>query len=485
MKSAETGAPLHPQELPEGFDPTADPMELSLQLQEEITSPINTVLNERIGHELQAADAKKLEDPLIQAQDLARLSDEISRYEAGQTTELSDAAKEAIKKGETPMSILESAFTARDTYVAAKAEKEDDLDFNEKLDDTRTTYVKTLMSRPRIRGRKQHKADLEAAEAAYNEAFIDKVTQIMKLDPYHRKNPYSSKIGEKLQQENPDAKDIAGNQLHVLVDQLAREQLNKTAEIDQLSNRGVKRVLRALTTSRSLRVAIGGAIWAGSMVATNKGLLPHGAESIGDAADKVLPLVAGYFTSREVMTGVDEGIAKLQRGHRLKKDVRALTSDTFLADQAMRTIYSGIEYQDGLIKERRAGTTPEEHKQAFQNINSQFAKLAREGARGGKPYSAEQVLPYVAELYVRRKDQVDAITTADDPNKVFLGLCREVITADTKELTDKQQENRGKRAAFRALAVASTVFAGQWMGQIRDFQEMSQRPGKMVAADAV
>jgi hypothetical protein len=242
--------------------------------------------------------------------------------------------------------------------------------------------------------------------------------------------------------------------------------------------------LHVLETNRALRIAVGGAIWAGSVVASDKGLLPKGSEFISNDLDKVLPLVAGYFTGKDVISAAGDSIDKFQRSRRVKKDIDVLAKNTFLTERALGTIYSGVEYQQGRIKNRSAGQTEEEHRKAFTNIDTEFSKLQAEGARGGKPYKAADVLSYVTDLYIHRKDEVEGVLTSGDSKAAFLALCSEVIAADSQRFTRERQANRTKQIAYRSLAVASSVLVNQWTLQAGRAQEAITEPSLKLATNS-
>lgn len=445
-------------------------------------APLNTSLNILIGNRKESM----AEEPLVDALGYARMGAEVSRelalHEKGELKDdLSELAREALAAGQTSATVFESSLAQIQKFEGLQQERTKVLGFEKELGDARSTYIAELMKKP-LKGRKQHKQKLAELESNYNAALLNKISSIMDIDPQHEKAPYAASEMRRIAEVAPNIEKLSDSQLHVLVDQLSREQLIKADAIEKLTNRGAKRVLNVLKTSRPLRVAIGATIWAGSLAASHKGLLPKDAEFVGDMFKQVLPLVAGYVTGREVLSGVDEGVEKFKRSRQMKKDIAVLTEDTFLTQLGLRTLYGGIEYQEGQIPGRQAGSTPEENKAAFANVNSEYAGLQAEGARGGKPYKLETALPYVADLYIRRKDQIDAITRSDDPKEAFLKLCNEVITADSKELSDRLQANRAKKALYRAMSIGGTVFANEWLGQIKDFQNMSKQPVDMAAA---
>jgi hypothetical protein len=448
------------------------------ELLKRTTEPLNTQLNLAVSHELQGADARLVADALLETQNAARLSQEL----AGDAANLSEDAKMARSDGETAESLLSQARSSYSLFEQLKAGETKSLDFETQLNDAREGYVDALTKRPRLRGRKERRQHLVQMEQAYNGAVVNKIEQVMAMDPNHRKAPYVPEVVSNLNKENPNPTELTENHFHVLVDQLAREQLLKKQAIENRSNRGTKRLLHVLETNRALRIAVGGAIWAGSVVATNKGLLPRSSEFVSNDLEKVLPLVAGYFTGKDVIGAAGDSIDKFRRQRRIKKDVGVLVGNTFLTERALGTIYSGVEYQEGRIKNRSAGQTEEEHRKAFSNIDTEFSKLQAEGARGGKPYTAADVLGYVTDLYVHRKAEIDSVLASDDPRAAFLGLCGEVIAADSQKLTRERQSNRSKQLVYRSLALAGSVLANQWMLQASRAKDAIAEPSLKFAA---
>jgi dsDNA-specific endonuclease/ATPase MutS2 len=161
-----------------------------------------------------------------------------------------------------------------------------------------------------------------------------------------------------------------------------------------------------------------------------------------------------------------------------RESLKALSSSSELGEAALRTIYSNIEYDD--VLDRKVGDTPEETAQAFAAINDQFEDLEQSGSRGGKPYSAEQILPVVSELYLERKDQIDAIVESENPKEAFKVLCAEMIAKDSAKLTERVYTDRNKARVLRALSVASSLFASQFVGMASGLQGASVKPMKWV-----
>lgn len=428
---------------------------------------LNTGLNHMVGHRKQSREAEPIVDELAYARGSARLAQEISDHQTGNGTgELSDEAKAALDGGATPQSLLEASLTHVARYEQLEAERSKSFGFERTLTDARTAYISELIKRPGLRRRKAHKERLGQLEAAYNEAVLGKIAGVMEMDPLHDKAPYSASEMRDIAEVKPDLETLSGSQLFVLVDQLSREQLAKSEAIERMSNQGTKRVLNVLKNSRAARVLVGGAVWAGSLISANKGVMPEKLHVVGDAFEYVIPMMASYITSREILAGVDDGVQKLRHSRQMKRDIKQLTSDTFLTEATLATVYGSIEYEQGHVLGRQAGATEQEHRDALANIDAQYAQLQAEGSRGGKPYKAETVLAYAAELLLRRKEQLAAIETSDDPKAAFLELSKEVISADTRELTERQQTSRAKRIAFRAISLGAATFANQWTMQL-------------------
>jgi len=428
---------------------------------------LNTGLNHLVGHRKQSREAEPIVDELAYARANARLALEISDHQAGNGTgELSDEVRAAIDSGATPQSLLETSLTHVARYEQLEAERSKSFGFERALTDARTAYISELIKRPGLRHRKARRERLGQLEAAYNEALLGKIAGVMDMDPLHDKAPYSASEMRDIAEVKPDLETLSGSQLFVLVDQLSREQLAKSEAIERMSNQGTKRVSNVLKNNRAARVLVAGAVWAGSLISANKGVMPERLQVVGDAFEYVMPMMAGYITSREVLAGVDDGVQKLRHSRQMKRDIKQLTSDTFLTEATLATVYGSIEYDQGHVLGRQAGTTEQEHRDALGNIDAQYAQLQAEGARGGKPYKAETVLAYAAELLLRRKEQLAAIETSDDPKASFLELSKEVISADTRELTERQRASRAKRIVYRTISLGAATFANQWTLQL-------------------
>lgn len=444
---------------------------------------ISTAMNTAVGHDLQARDARVVGEPLIEAKNLAKTAVEIEDYESGKVTleSLSEEARAELNAGRTSSEVMDRAESLTSSALEVKKKQQEALQFDAKLSAARDAYVEALTRRKGIlpSERAKRKEELAKLEEAYNQAFVERIADIMALNPGHRKAPYVVDVMQALQGEGElTFEGLAGNHLHVLADSLVREQLNKAKAIEAKSSVGAKRVLKAFKESRALRVAVGGAIWGLSLAAANKGLLPAPLEGVGDAFSKVLPLVAGYMTSREVASGVDEGIKGFRARKEMKAGVEALSESERLGEAALRTIYSGIEYED--VTNRRVGESAEETREVFGDINHQFELLEQSGSRGGKPYSAEEIMPIVSELYLERKDQIDAILESANPQEAFKKLCAEIIAKDSEKLTKEVHTSRKKNAIFRALSVASSVFVGQFVSMASDIQGASTKPSSWV-----
>lgn len=439
------------------------------------TEELNIVKNQRVGFEKQANEALKREEPLQDASDAADTAEELYNYQqGGEADKLSPRAQDALAAGETPDSLLELASTTFQLFKDEKAGQNAELDFDEQLDDARESYIRLLVKQPKLPGkRKAHREQLRTAEQTYNDALLNKITGVMTLDEQDPKAPYAPPVTRELHNQNPELKELAGGKLHVLVDQLAREQLTKSKMIEDLSSRNAKRVLNALTTNRPLRAIIAGAIFAGAATTMNKGLLPEGAHQYVEGVQYAMELLPAYLTIRESTIAAGEGLDRMRHRRQMKRDMAALTQDTLLSELALRTVYTNVEYQNGNILARSAGD-PAKNTQAFNNINKQFDRLERkEGYRGGKPYSAEQVMPYITDLYVRRKEQVDSIVESQNPQEAFVGLCREIISADTAAMTKKNQMSPAKKTAARAFALAGAIIATKWVNQATYVREIN------------
>jgi hypothetical protein len=453
----------------------------------DVTDPLNTAYNEKVSHELQAGDAAALVAPLERASDLARLASELLTAQES-AKELSPEAQAAIEKGETPESILALAEGLRKQAQDIQTEQETQFTFEEDLADARTDYIKALRASSGVRGLYKHgqkKQKLAEAEEAYNQAFVVKIQELIKIDPTHRKATYVPATMRHLQENKPSLETLSENHLHVLVDQLSREQILKTKEIKENSSSKTQRFLRALSNSRTLRVAIGGAVFAGGIVALHEGLSEH----VGEASklfEQIMPLIAGYAVVGETTNGLSEAFYKFESRRKLKKDISDIAESTFLTEKALQTIYSGIEYQQGNIKDRQTGQTEAENREVLGKVDQEFMQLEKEGARGGKPYKAEIILPYVADLYLRNPDKVNEIVDSDDPQAAFLLLCTEIITKDTYEFSKQTKANKAKRVAFQALAIGSTLIANRWLAQIHNVQlEAQATAGSFTTAHSV
>ena len=442
---------------------------------------ISTSMNTAVGHALQSEDAKRVADPLIDAKGFARAAVELESYEQGRVSidDLSEGVRAHVAAGVKSSELMDRAEELTKQGLEIKKSQQEALSFDKNLAEARSAYVEALTSRRGILPgeRAKRREELARLEEAYNQAFVQRLSDIMDLNPNHRKAPYAPNVMQPLQDEIT-FENLTGNHLHILADSMVREQLAKTKAIEARSSVGVKKVLGAFKKSRALRVAVGGAIWGMSMAAANKGLLPAPLEGAGDVFNKILPLVAGYVTSREVMSGVEQGVAGFKERREQRESLKALSSSSELGEAALRTIYSNIEYDD--VLDRKVGDTPEETAQAFAAINDQFEDLEQSGSRGGKPYSAEQILPVVSELYLERKDQIDAIVESENPKEAFKVLCAEMIAKDSAKLTERVYTDRNKARVLRALSVASSLFASQFVGMASGLKEASVKPMKWV-----
>ncbi len=455
--------------------------ERSEEMLDSMGNLISTSMNTAVGHALQSKDAERVADPLIDAKGFARAAVELESYEQGRVSidDLSEGTRAYVVAGVKSGELMDKAEELTKQGLEIKKSQQEALSFDRNLAEARSAYVEALTSRRGILPgeRAKRREELARLEEAYNQAFVQRLSDIMDLNPNHRKAPYAPSVMQPLQEEIT-FENLTGNHLHILADSMVREQLAKAKAIEARSSVGVKKVLGAFKKSRALRVAVGGAIWGMSMAAANKGLLPAPLEGTGDVFNKILPLVAGYVTSREVMSGVEQGVVGFKERREQRENLKALSLSSELGEAALRTIYSNIEYDD--VLDRQAGDTPEETGQAFTAINDQFEDLEQSGSRGGKPYSAEQILPIVSELYLERKDQVDAIVESENPKEAFKELCMEMITKDSTKLTERVHINRNKTKVLRALSMASSLFASQFVGMASGLQGASVKPMKWV-----
>lgn len=446
-------------------------------MMESMGTSISTGMNIAVGYDLQAKDARSVAEPLMEAKSKGKVAAELEKYEDGKVAieSLSEAARKELSEGKNSTELMDEAEKITSAALEEKRKQQEALDFDKNLANARSAYVEALTSRKGVlpAERARRKEEVARLEGAYNQAFVQRISEIMDLNPSHRKAPYVVDVMQNLKEE-VTFENLAGNHLHVLADSIAREQIAKAREIESRSSIGAKKVLGAFKKSRALRVVVGGAIWGASIAAANKGMLPAPLEGAGDLFEKVLPLVAGYVTGREVAAGVEDGVTGFKNRRELKNDLRALSENSHLGEAALRTIYSDIEYED--VSDRQVGKSEEETRRAFGAIDSQFAELEQSGARGGKPYSAEQIMPIVSELYLERKDQIDGIVESSDPQEAFKKLCAEVIAKDSRELTKKVYLDKKKTAIVRALSVASSVFVSQFIGVASDLQGASVKP---------
>lgn len=447
--------------------------EPKMDLTEKVTGGINTLLNQEVGHRIQSQRAAEAVRPLTMAQDLLDLAEKI---DSGQELTDDDQSLLADRSSDDLRAEAQQFYDNYEQTIEAQTKP---LAFQAELEDARHDYVALLTTRKLFKGR-QHREDVRVAEARYNDALTEKIAGILSLDPHHDKAPYSPKTMQELHTEKPTLDQLSGNQLHVLVDQLSREHVNRAELVESMSGGGAKRVLGALEKSRALRVIIGGTLWAGSLVAQHKGFLPTTMQSVGDTAGVVLPIVTGYFTSRELMQGADSAVERMQLRRHKKRAIRSLAESPLYTEQAMRAIYSDIEYQDGKISSRTGGSTKEENAAAFDKIDEQFAQLRREEYRGGKPYSADIAIPYVADILLEHREELQSIVDDESPNEAFVKFSQSIIEAQTAKFTEKQRESRAKRTVYRSLSLGAAIFAQKYIKYASDVKAISGKPGKFV-----
>jgi hypothetical protein len=461
------------------------------EVRDRMSVHINSGLNQEVGARNQADAAHDVVTLAQQANSAAALAPRLESYQAGEINDddVDDELLQAIIDDETPATLMAKAAQFEQEVIDLKAEQEKPMEYDVALKDARQNYIKLLMDKPLLKGRKAYKEEFKLAEETYNDALVGKIATILDLDPSHKKAPYAPPVGHELSNEKPTFQELSGNQLHVLVDQLALEMHYKTKEMDKNSNKTAKRVLRKFQQSRALRYIVGGTIAGGAVLAASKGLLPEHSipvdmESSVDVASLVLPSLTGSVAALETFVKGDKFMTKERRAKRLRRDIDEISESTFLTDVALRSVYTNVEYLDGTLPNRSGGDTVEDNKAAFEKIDDVYEQLAAEGYRGGRPYGSETVLPYVAELYLRRKGQIDAVVASQDPKAAFLQLSREVIEADTRELAGRRRKDRGKQAAFKVSALLVGAAAGPFAEAAKQTREAANLPMAAAAIGA-
>lgn len=433
--------------------------------------------NQRIAFEQQALEAGRKETLAKRAIELGGIATRMAYHEEGGEGPMSQEVSSMTAEGFTSKDVVNemtelysSLNTESQSKKASSSLEAIELGVDKQpdavLQDARKTYTETLKTGRGIRKatREARLADRKNAENAYSEALQLKIQAVLK-DP----SDYPPHVVEALQKENPTQEELKGAHLHIVVDQLSKEQVERTKALIEAPTTGVRKVFQSLVKNKVLRTAVAGALWAGSLVGNFGGVASAGMEKTVQALDKILPLIAGYATASEVGQGISAGFDKIVQMKSLKKNIDTLANSAFVGD-ALRTVYGATFYQDGKIMNRQAGDSQSEHKKALSQVDNELSVIG-EHLKGGKSYGSTEIMPMVKDLYIDRKDQIDSLLESGNPAEAVAELTKSIINAQIEEFSADKLDKSKRKVAIKAIAIASSVIANEWLHKLKDVRE--------------
>jgi hypothetical protein len=340
------------------------------------------------------------------------------------------------------------------------------------LEDAREEYMKLSLQRKGILHRKEKTEALNAAEQRYNEAFLAKLKLICDTPAQEALAVgYLPQVVEKLSLgagEINDIQELAGNHMFVLADMLCREQLERQEDADELNNRGVGRIKKALT-SKLARGIVAGAIFTGYAVGLKNGASPSGA---GQIAETGLKILSAYFSSRQLLEGAFEGEDSLQGRRERKKTRNMIADDPELADLSLRTAYNAVEY----VPEDRHGTEDkEENLQRLQAIQPDYTRMGDTTPSEMGKYSSDMMLAYCKELYTEHRDTLDKIVATGNTEDHLPKLAELILKNDVEKMQSTLRHGRIDRMVFRGVSLLAAVVANNMVDNINNLRAIPNK----------
>ncbi|OGK51237.1 hypothetical protein A3G67_01495 [Candidatus Roizmanbacteria bacterium RIFCSPLOWO2_12_FULL_40_12] len=410
--------------------------------------------NDEVGLHRESERAREIKEEAERMVTKAGIAYELFWYEPGAL--LSDQAVDFLRSGRSPAELIEelAEYPAKAIYEGPKI-----TDVDRALMKARRTYTESVFAKKGIKNRKEAKVAEEKAKEDYTLAVLNKLRQISGTPPQAalEEVEYLPQVVERLSfgpTISHSVEDLAANHLHVLADLLLREEIARTGLAKEFSDRGVRKVVKALTRNRFVRAAVAGSVFTGSALWFGEGMLPHSLQPISDIADDGLRLLAGYVASQELLNGTYEGVTGLVRKIKRKQAQEELAASIELTDLTLKTAYNEIESRP---PDRSGTDNPRENLQRFRNIQSDYNDL--QNAPGGIPYKSENMLAYCERLYLKHMDKVRGIMTSSDPERAFYDLSSLILIEDLTTMKDELVRGKLKRGIFRGVSVLTTALA--------------------------
>lgn len=336
-----------------------------------------------------------------------------------------------------------------------------------RLDGLRQAYIQTLFIKAGLLTPTQRAAYDERSDTLqqeYVDAVVSKVADVIdaytprealelcQLPPIVRKASFV--------EEHPvDMEQFTANHLYLLVDTALKEHVKRRQLIDERRN---KSLLSRVSSSRGARIAIGGAIGAASL-APELSFVPRPEEIITHDLELGLRGLSGAIIGINLPEYIRLKYLSNKHEKQSRDNLDRLSNGHRLCDWAMRIVYGsarrGGTETETMVTGRYATDDKAENLRRLIAIDENFPHLNNDP--GGKPYSARQALDYAARLLIERRDQVthiiDPSLPAEEQRRLFLDLCKQVITEDARRMKKGLNVTKIRRAAVGSLGVLPAI----------------------------
>jgi hypothetical protein len=369
---------------------------------------------------------------------------------------------------EAPLSLTTREYLSRGgslrIILSQLAELTPDRATEQACETARDTYLDTLLGQNIAPWKHDEHLESEtAAREAYVSSVLARIEEVLDADTDEQ--AFEIQQMPSLVQETSfgdsanTPTDFAGNHLYLLLDTCAREHLARRAYIDQHKQGSL---VARFMASRRLRTVAGAGVFALAL-SPHLGLLVGDHEEFREKAEFFLRSVSGTVFSTEALALARYTLADRKHKKEFTKLREEISEEPDLTDLSFRAIYSSTRHGDeadgGPILHRSGSDDPETNLAHLKKLDQQFPHLNNDP--GGKPYSGDQALGYAGRFFIERREQIDAILSADlsgpERRASYMQLCREVLEEDLRRMRYGLVENRFRRLLFNVVALPPAI----------------------------
>ncbi len=424
---------------------------------------------------------------------LAATSAEQAQYERLQRLFCDVAGSSSVHTYEDTVALIDGGG-GLDAILAAKQAIFGPSDQDKATAQVRTEYLRVVMRKPLIRGRKARAQLSYALEQQYIDSVVTNIENVLDantaeeaLTVGHLPRLVQGASFDEAAEEPLTIDDLAGHHLHVLVHTALGEHISRREHIDQYRQRS--RIAKVLG-SRTMRMMVAGGIFAASLT-PKLGVLPASADILGEDIDIGLKLTSAAIICLEA----PEALRLKYLAHKHDKDTHELhnrlASGHRLSRLALLIAHSTPRYTAGLAGSSSLlgkGETIDKNDslRQFQQLHVGLTRPNHDTTTGFD--RGALALGYAARLLIQpeKRKQLHAIVTQEkspeDRRELFLQLSREILKEDLTRMRKGLYAVHLHKLIKRAVVMVPPALFSSYLSVVEEARTLSSRATEVFAA---